>query len=470
TTRPDGSVEFYNGRWYAYTGLTPGGPSWSLGAVAHPDDAPHTLSLWRASLASGEPFEHEVRLRRASDDAYRWFITRAEPLRDEAGQIVRWFGTCTDIHDIRDAEEALRESDERLRLVGLATNDAVWDWDMRTDRFVTNPAFGELFGWRDEAAAGFDNAWMVQRMHPDDRAYVFDTFRAIVAGTGTSWSDEHRFERADGTWADVLERGYIVRENGVPIRTVGSMLDLSPRKEMERALVEARDAAEAVARTKSSLLMNMSHEIRTPLTAVIGYAELLADEFGPEQAAQREYVAAIEKGGRRLLSTLNSVLDLAQIEAGALPLATVAVDLRVEVEAALAALQPLAQARGLALTSAGPSTAARADRAALARVLTNLVGNAIKFTDRGTVDVVVWAEDEHAWFRVTDTGAGIDPEFLTHVFGQFTQESSGANRSHEGSGLGLAITQGLVTMMGGEISAASEKGVGSTFTVRLPAP
>ncbi|HEX8297928.1 MAG TPA: ATP-binding protein, partial [Rubricoccaceae bacterium] len=161
--------------------------------------------------------------------------------------------------------------------------------------------------------------------------------------------------------------------------------------------------------------------------------------------------------------------DLAQIEAGALPLATVAVDLHAEAEAAVTALQPLAQVRGIALTCTGPPTAARADRAALARVFTNLIGNAIKFTERGTVAVEVWPEGGGAWLRVSDTGVGIDAAFLPRVFDDFEQESTGANRSHEGSGLGLTITQGLVSKMQGEIAVTSEKGVGSSFTVCLPA-
>ncbi|HEX9950583.1 MAG TPA: ATP-binding protein, partial [Rubricoccaceae bacterium] len=166
----------------------------------------------------------------------------------------------------------------------------------------------------------------------------------------------------------------------------------------------------------------------------------------------------------------NSVLDLAQIEAGALPLATVAVDLRAEAEAAITALHPLAQAKGLSLTFAGPTTAVRADRPALARVLTNLVGNAIKFTERGSVAVEVWAEAGAAWLRVSDTGVGIEASFLPRVFDDFEQESTGAARRFEGSGLGLTITRGLVELMGGVIAVTSAKGVGSVLTVRLPEP
>ena len=426
-------------------------------------------------VTEGTPFSLEKRYVRQDGTAV-WASSTVALVHDAAGQPLSAIALTVDISERKRAEAALRESGERLRLVSHATNDAVWDWDMRTNQFVTNPAFGEVFGWRDEAGAGFDNAWMVERMHPDDREKAFGMFRAVMAGGGSLWQGEHRFERADGTWADVIERGYILRENGVPVRTVGSILDISALKATERALIEAKqaaiaakEAAEEIARAKSSLLMNMSHEIRTPLTAVIGYAQLLRDECGPELPEQREFATIIESGGLRLLDTLNSVLYLAQIEAGALSLAAVDVDLRAESEAALVALRPLAQEKGLTLTLTGPATAARADRAALARVLSNLVGNAIKFTERGTVAVDVYAEHGSAWLRVTDTGIGIGAGFLPHVFEDFKQESSGDNRSYEGSGLGLKITQGLVEMMGGEITAASVKGTGSTFTVRLPA-
>ncbi|HEX8298428.1 MAG TPA: PAS domain S-box protein [Rubricoccaceae bacterium] len=371
-----------------------------------------------------------------------------------------------DVTEEKRAETALRESEERLRLVGMATNDSVWDWNLHSGVVTINDTFINASGWPKPAGAGFTIDWILAHVHPEDRDRVAESLIGTVRGDGQAWLVECRIERADGTWADVLNRGYIVRgADGRATRIVGAVIDLSAQKETERALVAAKEAAEEVARAKSSLLMNMSHEIRTPLTAVIGYSEMLAGEAPPEL---QDLVEPIWRGGQRLLDTLNSVLDLAQIEAGALPLATVAVDLRAEADGAVAALQPLAQAKKLALTLTGTSTSARADRPALARVLTNLVGNAIKFTERGTVTVEVWSEGGRAWVRVSDTGVGIDAAFLPRVFEDFAQESTGANRRFEGSGLGLTITRGLVSKMGGEITVTSEKGVGSTFTVCLP--
>ncbi|HEX8386843.1 MAG TPA: PAS domain S-box protein, partial [Rubricoccaceae bacterium] len=325
----------------------------SIRDFTHPDHVDETLAHFGRLVAEGTPFSLDKRYVRQDGSAV-WASSTVALVHDAAGRPLSAVAITVDISEQRQAEDSLRESEERLRksgeqlrLVSHATNDAIWDWDMRTGRIVTNPAFGDLFGWREEAVTGFDNAWMMERMHPDDQVQAFDMFRTIMTGTESSWASEHRFERADGTWADVLERGYVIRENGVPVRTVGAMLDLSARKETERALVEAKEAAEEVARAKSSLLMNMSHEIRTPLTAVIGYAELLGDECGPEQTAQREYAAAIEQGGRRLLDTLNSVLDLAQIEGGELAVSPEPVDLYAEAARACAAHQPLATDKGL---------------------------------------------------------------------------------------------------------------------------
>ncbi|HEX9950211.1 MAG TPA: PAS domain S-box protein, partial [Rubricoccaceae bacterium] len=271
-----------------------------------------------------------------------WNDVRAFPYEDGITVYFR------DVTEEKRAETVLRESEERLRLVARATNDAVWDWDVRTGAAVMNAAFTEVFGWTAPADGGFTIEWMLEHVHPDDRARVTESAFGAFKESGQGWEAEYRFERADGTWADVVTRGHIVRSaDGWAVRVVGTMLDLTARKSTERALVAAKEAAEEIARAKSSLLMNMSHEIRTPLTAVIGYAEMLAMEAPPDL---QDLVEPIERGGRRLLDTLNSVLDLAQIEAGALPLATVAVDLRAEAEAAITALHPLAQAKGLSLT------------------------------------------------------------------------------------------------------------------------
>lgn len=249
-------------------------------------------------------------------------------------------------------------------------------------------------------------------------------------------------------------------------RVLSLARDVDARRAHERALEAARAEAEESDRLKSAFLASMSHEIRTPLTAVIGFAELLSEEV-PD--AQREMAEAIAGGGRRLLATLNSVLDLARLDAGRLSLALRPVDVADALRRGTDLLRPLAARRGLGLVYVGPdSLVAHADEGALDRVLVNLLGNSIKFTEHGDVTVTLAPTPDALVLTVADTGIGMDEAFLPHVFSEFRQESEGEGRSHEGSGLGLAITRRLVELMGGTITVTSARGVGTTFTVRIP--
>ncbi len=242
---------------------------------------------------------------------------------------------------------------------------------------------------------------------------------------------------------------------------------LIERERYETELIEARDRAEESARLKTAILTNMSHEIRTPLAAILGYAQILSGEVG---AQQQEFVDFIEQNGQRLMSTLNAILDLSRLEAEDLSVSRQPVNL---VDASLhtvALFGPMARKKGLVLRADGmqPEVVAHVDRAAVDRILNNLVGNAIKFTEAGEVAITVEADGEWVRLCVQDTGVGIGEAFLPKLFEAFKQESSGLSRSHNGSGLGLAITRRLVQIMGGRIEVTSEKGKGTRFTVFLP--
>ena len=243
--------------------------------------------------------------------------------------------------------------------------------------------------------------------------------------------------------------------------------DITPRKTHEQQLIEAKEEAEHLAELKSTLLANMSHEIRTPLTSIIGFSSILEHEVSGEHL---EFARLIGQNGRRLMETLNSVLDLARLEHGTLESHPEEVGIAEEINEVVDLLRPMAEQRGLDLRVAiTPATLhATLDRALLNRVLTNLVGNAVKFTHEGHVAVTAHADEAHVEVQVSDTGIGISSEFLPHLFEEFRQESSGVARAYEGNGLGLAISRRLVEVMGGTIAVESEKGVGTTFTVRLP--
>jgi PAS domain S-box-containing protein len=274
--------------------------------------------------------------------------------------------------------------------------------------------------------------------------------------------------RREGAVVPVVLSGALMQDaDGTPQGIVCVAKDITQQKLVEAELVSARQHAEEMARMKSNFLANMSHEIRTPLTGIIGSAQVLHEMTHGEPL---EMAAVIERAGIRLLGTINSVLDMARIEAGELKPTVEPVALAEEARDAASVLRRLAEVKSIDLrvVERTPGVWAHADPGFLHRIVTNLVGNAIKFTEAGAVTVEVDAADESAVLRVIDTGIGIGPDFLPYLFEEFRQESVGIERSHEGTGLGLAITKRLVDLLGGTISVASEQGVGTTFTVVLP--
>ena len=371
---------------------------------------------------------------------------------------------------------ALACSRERLAAAETLAGMGNWSHDLRTGHRVWSDNLYRLF---DVAPAddtfGTSAPSLLTVVRPEDRAAV-ERCRDSLIESGSS--AEVRFRATVGG----EPRGFRIvaavdRDRaGRPVQLTGAVVDVTDDDRREAELRAARDRAEEGARAKSAFLANMSHEIRTPLTAIIGFAQLLGEETGPEH---RDLVGPIESGGLRLLDTLNSVLDLARMEAGHADLALAPVDVGAEVRAVVEMLGGRAAERGLALTAdvAPGMPHALADRGALGRVLANLVSNAVKFTDAGRVRVCVYpaggapggAPGGGVEVAVTDTGCGMDDAFLATLYEPFQQASTGWGRSHEGTGLGLTITRRLVEDMGGTIRVESRKGEGTTFAVVLPA-
>ena len=250
--------------------------------------------------------------------------------------------------------------------------------------------------------------------------------------------------------------------------------DVAERRTYELGLLqamqtaeEAREEAEAAAALKSAILANMSHEIRTPLTAILGFSDILREEVEEDL---REFAETVHGGATRLLHTLNDILDYARLDADAETLVAEPFDVVAHTRESVQMLGPLAQERSLALhfSADAPSYSATQSATAVGRVLVNLVGNAIKFTERGEVAVTFHAAEDFFALRIRDTGRGISDGFLPDLFEAFTQESGGHDRSHEGTGLGLSITKRLVELMGGTIRVWSKPGEGTLFEVSLP--
>jgi two-component system, sensor histidine kinase and response regulator len=330
---------------------------------------------------------------------------------------------------------------------------------------LCNPAFEKLFGYRKEEAVGRP---LIELISGEDSMLEMLAHQRQLLKGGTVHSVARR-RRADGTLQDIEVFAVPLVTNG---KTSGGLIlyqDITERKKTEEALLRAKEAAEAASRAKSDFLANMSHEIRTPMNGIIGMTGLALDTILSSE--QREYLAMVKTSADSLLSLINDILDFSKIEAGKLDLDPIDFPLRQSLGETLKTLGLRAHQKGLELAwRVGPGVPdyVSGDLSRLRQVLVNLVGNALKFTERGEVVVDVEKENEssdgtHLHFTVRDTGIGIAPEKQKIVFDAFTQADGSTTRKYGGTGLGLAITTRIVQLMGGKIWLESELGRGSTF-------
>jgi PAS domain S-box-containing protein len=347
---PNGVLDYYNRRWFEYIAIpqSQANESTVWDRYVHPDDLPRVGETWQASLRSGEKYHTEFRVR-GGDGEYRWFLVRAEPVRDGTGSIVRWFGTCTDIDAMK------RMTQERESLLGS-----------------------------------------------------------------------------------------------------------------ERA---ARAEAERAGRMKDEFLATLSHELRTPLNAILGWATIL-DGGKSNEADLRDGLAAIQRNARAQTQIIEDLLDMSRIVSGKVRLDVQQVDLSDVLRSSVDSVRPAAEAKGVRIRAlldphAGPVSG---DPARLQQVFWNLLTNAVKFTLKGgQVQVLLERVNSHLEASVADTGEGIRPEFLPHVFDRFRQADASTTRRHGGLGLGLSIVKQLVELHGGTVRVKSPgAGKGSTFTIVLP--
>jgi PAS domain S-box-containing protein len=375
------------------------------------------------------------------------------------------------------AQQALEESDLRFRILTRATNEAVWDWNIETDCVWWNRNMQTLFGCSEEEIGG-TSAWRIQNVHPEDRQRVLTSLQVCAQRHGDFWSSEYRFRRADGSYADIFDRGYILRDqDGRAVRMIGSMMDITKRKR-EMELARARDAALESARLKSQFLSNMSHEIRTPMNSIIGMTDILLHT--ELTAEQREFMEIVRMSGESLLTIINDILDFSKIEAGKLKFELLDFEPRTAVEEVITMIQEQTRAKKLQLTLvAAPEVPAtvRGDPGRLRQILTNLISNAIKFTPGGQINVRATKEtesDTHVVlrFEVADTGIGVPAEARACLFQPFSQVDASTTRKYGGTGLGLAICKQLVNLMAGQIGCDSIPNQGSVFwfTARFEKP
>ncbi len=376
---------------------------------------------------------------------------------------------------LADRQIALQDTERKLSMAIEASGDGLFEIDLITQSSSASPTWMTMLGYDAEDAALPIKDWR-EFIHPDDAARLQETYAAHFRGETPHTEVELRMRCKDGGYKWVLTRGRVVawRPDGAPWRLIGTTMDLSARKALEFELEAARDLAESANQAKSTFVANMSHEIRTPLNGVIGIAGALSRT--ELTAPQREMVGLVQSSGQVLDRLLTDILDQAKIEAGDFQLQMAPFDLRREVECAAELMRARADNKGLGFHvsyGAGAEGAFQGDAVRLQQILSNLCANAIKFTEAGEVRIQVDAIDATdatttLQIAVSDTGMGFDAETGQRLFSRFTQADGSITRRFGGSGLGLAICRALTELMGGEIGATSELGLGSVFTVRIP--
>jgi len=406
-----------------------------------------------------------------------------------------------DITERKRNEEALRKSEERFELAVRGSSDGLWDWNVIWNEFYLSPRCKELLHAEDLASVKNHEDWQ-DLIHLADREGVQKALRRHFHER-TPFDVECRLRMGGGNYRWFRVRGQAVwNEHGEAVRIAGSITDITQQKQTIESLLRlqgiaeakaqieaqasqlatkttelelAREAAEAANRSKSEFLANMSHEIRTPMTAILGYSDLLAN---PSLSSEdrRDGVQRIRQNGRHLLAVLNDILDISKIEAGKMTVERIECPVHEIVTEIAALLRPRAVEKGLELSvefSGRVPATIRSDPTRLRQILMNLIGNAIKFTERGHVRLVVGMSPEesarspHIAFEVVDSGIGMTEEQIGTLFRPFTQADPSMARRFGGTGLGLIISRRLAEMLGGSISVTSRPGHGATFHVEI---
>ncbi|MFH7325159.1 PAS domain S-box protein [Desulfurivibrio sp. C05AmB] len=500
--RPDGRNIHCNQQWLDYTGLSHAeslGKGWTK--AFHPDDRTQALTVWQQAQVSGGVYSVTCRLRRA-DGVYRWWLVRGAPQQDAAGNIVRWLGTCTDIHDLKVAElelarlnQSLRESERRFTdLLGNVEMVSIM-LDREARITYCNDYLLRLTGWQPGEVIGKN--WFKLFVSPELADLEAPFFEALLADSPEAWHHENEILTRAGARRVIHWNNSVLRSaDGEVIGTASIGEDITERKKMETelqqlnkelenriaartaALEQARREAEEANRAKSQFLATMSHEIRTPMNGVIGMIDVL--QQSSLTGSQMEMANIIHDSAHALLAIIDDILDFSKIEAGKFQIDNVTMSVAGVAEAACGALDHMAAKKGVELMLFVDPTIPAAvigDPGRLRQVLINLAGNAIKFSSgqprQGKVSVRILPgaggpDQVTLELRVSDNGIGMDREHQACLFTPFSQADSSICRQFGGTGLGLAITRHLVRMMGGEISVQSAPGQGSVFSLRLP--
>jgi len=445
--------------------------------------------LW-GTILSGKEWNGEILNKKKNEELF-WEAASISPIVNKQGEITSFVAVKEDITERKRAEEELilhrdhleelvtKRAEELMKSeASLAEAQSIahlgnWELDIETSKLSWSDEVYRIFGLEPQQFEPTYEAF-INAVHPDDQELLKTTVNKALENGG-SYNIEHRIVLPDSTERIVQELGKVFyEEHGNPSRMLGTILDITEHKLTEKALHQAKEAAEAANVAKSTFLANMSHELRTPLNAILGFSHIV--EGSPNLPAEhKENLGIITTSGEHLLSLISEILDMSKIESGRSSLDETNFDIYQLLDELEAMFRLQAKDRGLGLHIKCHSDVPQfiqTDEVKLRQVLINLLSNAVKFTQVGEISLTVKAnelevrdETSHAQliFEIEDTGPGINEHELDCLFDAFVQTQTG-KKSHEGTGLGLAISKKYSQLMGGDMTASSQLGMGSKFS------
>lgn len=467
---------FYSDKWKAQIGYQPDEientfENWQKNL--HPEDHDRMVNAVQEFIQNPKDyFVEEFRLRH-KDGSYRWIRNRASAVLNEKGEVIRMFGAHKDITERKLAEEALNKTDRLYRNLIQNAPDGIALIDFNGNYKFMSPNGVKLFGFTNEEILKMNTQYLT---HPEDREIKMHTIQSIVKkDANDSPTIEYRLlgKNKEYIWIESTFSKTIDQDDQEAI--VINFRDISERKEYEKKLIKAMRKAETANIHKNQFLANMSHEIRTPMNGVIGFADLLKND-DLDAATKNKFLQVIDNNAKQLLTLIDDIIDIAKIEAEELKIVKsnfVVNDLLEDLQSLFTRIKNTKISKEVEFVLSLPEIAKPieiyTDQARLRQIFSNLLGNALKFTDKGEIKFGYIIENGFINFFVEDSGRGIPVDKIDKIFERFQQSNFEDATLHGGTGLGLAICKGLVGVLGGQISVNSVMGQGSRFDFSIPA-
>ena len=418
------------------------------------------------ALETHTTYEKEIQ-----DNDGNWYLLGISPLISPGGKTEGVIVILVNNSILKKAESELDATEERLTRAMIAGNMAWWEMELPSGKITFNHNKTRMLGLKGEDFTHFRDFMKI--VHPDDNEGAMNAMYAHLYGKADIYVCEYRMKNAQGSYQWFQDVGKIVHKDQDRQLIAGIVTEITERKRIEAQLQEAKLQAELANQYKNQFLANVSHEIRTPVSGMVGFASLLRKE-DLDAETKKLYIDIIESSSKQLLNLINDIIDVSRIEAGELKINKEPCELHKILKETETMFEQLKHARGkenlqirLNLPEKDNELFIVIDPDRLKQILINLIGNALKFTEKGGVDFGYIIENDYLKFYVSDSGIGMTDEDLKVVFERF-KRSEQAHKKYEGTGLGLAITKGILDLLGGSISVESQEGKGSRFTFRIP--